>query len=158
MGPEWEGAALESLLESHDKTGDAVLSQDIPLLITKATGKPHGETRRGRREGKRKQEESQRGGEVNGLIERSGRRGQRATHASLVCLVLQGQVYQVRNGTVDRKICCFDLTLLRLSPPFLPSPVPLCCSHSPLFTCLILSPPSHPPSVRLAHPSSHCAG
>lgn len=42
--PECEGAALESLLESHDKTRDVVLSQDIPLLMTKATGKPHGET------------------------------------------------------------------------------------------------------------------
>lgn len=51
---------------------------------------------------------------MNGLIQRSGRRGQRATHAGPVCLVLQGQVCHVRNGTVDRKICCFDLTLSSL--------------------------------------------
>lgn len=47
---ECEGDALESpppplpAQEPHDKTRDVVLSQDIPLLMTKATGKPRGET------------------------------------------------------------------------------------------------------------------
>lgn len=47
-GPECEGAALESLFRSCNKTRDVVLSQDIPLLMTKANGKPRGETRRSR--------------------------------------------------------------------------------------------------------------
>lgn len=95
---------------------------------------------------------SRRGGEVNGLIPRSVRRGLRATHATgPVCPVLQGQVHQVKSKTVDRKISCFDLTP-SLSLSFSPLSVALCCSHSLLFTYLILFPPSHR-SI-----GSHCAG
>lgn len=100
-----------------------------------------------KRERRREQKagESQRGGEVNGLIEGSGRRGQRATHASPVCLVLQGQVYQVRSRSVDRKICCFDLTLSRLSPPFFAVASP---------SLLLTFPPVYLPNSLSTLPSS----
>lgn len=102
-----------------------------------------------KREQRREQKagESRRGGEVNGLIPRSGRRGPRATHTSPVCLVLQGQVYQVRNRTVDRKISCFDLTPSRLSL----SPFFVVASRSLLLT----SPPVYLPNSLSTLPSSH---
>jgi len=115
--------------EPHDKTRDVVLSQDIPLLMTKATGKPRGETWRGWAEGRRRQERSQ---EVNGLIQRVGGRGQRATRVCFVCRVLQGHVQQVRKKQDCWQGNVVALIWLSLSPPLLLSPVPLCRSQIPL--------------------------
>lgn len=62
------------------------------MLLTKVSKLGYGEG---------EEAESRIEAEVNGLIRRSGSQGLRVTHASPVCLVLQGQVCPVRNRTVD---------------------------------------------------------
>ena len=105
--------------------------------MTKATGKPRGETWRGRRDAG----ESGRGGEVNGLTQGSGRRGPEGDPLpvlSVWCLKVRSTGSET--GLLTRKICCFDFTLSCLFLlPF--------CSRSSLLT---FSTPS-PPPVYLPH-------
>lgn len=63
-------------------------------------------------------------------MRRSGSQGLRVTHASPVCLVLQGQVCPVRNRTVDWRKMLFSLSL-SLSADYIPL-VYLPCSLSTL--------------------------
>lgn len=99
---------------------------------------------------KREEGEEPGAGEVNGLIEGSGRReGQRAT---FVCDCFKVTSTPSETGPLTGKFAAFFLSF------FFFFAARLCCLHSLLFTHLMLFPPSHPPSACLAHPSSHCAG
>lgn len=80
---------------------------------------------------------------------------QRATLDDPDCACFKVMSAASEAGLLAEKFVAFDFPLSNL---FFSCAVPLCCSHSLLFTYLILFPPSHPPSACLAHPSSHCAG